>query len=157
ESVVLSRLVFLLSLTLSLSSERRPQRGERERLRRKRKRKTSSGRYGPPLQLRQWETQSARQATPPERTSARHRRRTRHAGATREAGDARAAGPRGRRDLEEVLRVVDLLGVEEAVELPNARRVAHLAQRLRLDLPDALARDLELLADFLERAAVAVD
>jgi hypothetical protein len=34
-------------------------------------------------------------------------------------------------------------------ELPDARGVAHFAQRLRLDLADALARDLELLAHFL--------
>ena len=34
--------------------------------------------------------------------------------------------------------------------------MAHLAQRLGLDLADALARDLELLADLFKRAAVAV-
>src|SRR2546423_6242872 len=43
------------------------------------------------------------------------------------------------------------LALEEASQLLGARRVAELAQRLRLDLADALARDVELLADFLER------
>src|SRR4051812_8868695 len=64
--------------------------------------------------------------------------------------------PGSRRLLEQVLRVVDLLGIEEAVQLADTRRVTHLAQRLGLDLPDAFAGNLELLADFLERAAVAV-
>src|SRR2546428_587638 len=45
---------------------------------------------------------------------------------------------------------------EEALKLAQPRRVAHLAQRLGLDLADAFARDLELLADFFERAAVAI-
>ncbi len=62
-----------------------------------------------------------------------------------------------RRLFEQVLRIVDLLGVEEAVQLADARRVAHLAERLGLDLADALAGHLELLADLFERAAVAVD
>jgi hypothetical protein len=35
--------------------------------------------------------------------------------------------------------------------------MAHLAQRLGLDLADALAGDLELAPDFFERAAVTVD
>src|SRR5205823_3474033 len=40
---------------------------------------------------------------------------------------------------------------EEASELLGARRVPELAQRLRFDLPDTLARDIELLADFFQR------
>src|SRR6266567_7453450 len=40
---------------------------------------------------------------------------------------------------------------QEASELLRARRMAELAQRLRLDLTDALARDVELLADLFER------
>src|SRR6185312_8489336 len=40
--------------------------------------------------------------------------------------------------------------VEEAPELPAAARMLELAQGLGLDLPDALARHGELLADFLE-------
>src|SRR5258706_9143021 len=40
---------------------------------------------------------------------------------------------------------------EEAAQLLGARGMAELPQRLRLDLADALARDVELLADFLER------
>src|SRR4051794_6718119 len=37
--------------------------------------------------------------------------------------------------------------VEEALQPLGARRMAELAQRLRLDLADALARHIELLAD----------
>src|SRR3954470_9363663 len=40
---------------------------------------------------------------------------------------------------------------DERLEALGAARVAQLAQRLRFDLADALARDLEVLADFLER------
>src|SRR5689334_22871569 len=42
------------------------------------------------------------------------------------------------------------LAVREVLEGLRARRVAELAQRLGLDLPDALARDLEALSDLLE-------
>src|SRR5690242_4301066 len=42
-------------------------------------------------------------------------------------------------------------GVEEAAQLARARGVLELAERLRLDLPDALARHRELLADLLQR------
>ena len=45
---------------------------------------------------------------------------------------------------------------EKAFQLPDPGRVAHLAQRLGLDLPDALPGDLELPSHLLERAAVAV-
>src|SRR5690606_33370530 len=44
-----------------------------------------------------------------------------------------------------------LPSLEERPETTAARRVAQLAQRLGLDLPDALAGDREALADFLER------
>src|SRR5579863_301245 len=44
-----------------------------------------------------------------------------------------------------------LSGVEEAAQLARAARVLELAQRLRLDLADALARHRELLADLLQR------
>src|ERR1043165_2786518 len=43
------------------------------------------------------------------------------------------------------------LVLDERLEALAARRVAQLAERLRLDLADALAGDLEVLADFLER------
>src|SRR5437773_239320 len=49
-----------------------------------------------------------------------------------------------------------LFDLEEAVELPNAGRMAHFAQRFGLDLADSLARDLELRAHFLQRARIAV-
>src|SRR5690606_18077029 len=52
--------------------------------------------------------------------------------------------------LEEVLGVVDLLGVEEAVQLTNTRRVTHFAQGLGLDLTDTFASDLKLFADLFE-------
>ncbi len=41
--------------------------------------------------------------------------------------------------------------IEEALESLRARGVPQLPQRLGLDLAYALARDVELLADFLER------
>src|SRR3984957_14806417 len=41
--------------------------------------------------------------------------------------------------------------IQEASQFPRARRVLQLAQRLGLDLADALARHRELLADFFQR------
>src|SRR5262249_9932346 len=41
--------------------------------------------------------------------------------------------------------------VQEAPQLPAPARMLQLAQRLRLDLPDALARHAELLAALLQR------
>src|SRR5262249_49182649 len=46
--------------------------------------------------------------------------------------------------------------VEEALELPAANGMLQLADGLGLDLPDALARDLEDPADLLQRVSVAV-
>src|SRR5688572_31116650 len=43
------------------------------------------------------------------------------------------------------------LGVEEAAQPLRARRVPELAQRLGFYLADALAGDVELLADLLQR------
>src|SRR5439155_6093005 len=57
---------------------------------------------------------------------------------------APACGPARRRLLQVVL------------ELPRPRRVAQLAQRLGLDLADPLARDVELLADLLQRPGATV-
>ena len=48
------------------------------------------------------------------------------------------------------------LDFDEALQLPDTRRVTHLAQRLRFDLADAFAGNLELLADFLQCAGIAV-
>src|SRR5438105_6468375 len=42
------------------------------------------------------------------------------------------------------------------LELAAPRGMAQLAQRFRLDLPDALSRDVELAADLFERARAAV-
>src|SRR5262249_14344846 len=42
-------------------------------------------------------------------------------------------------------------GVNEGLELLGPARVAELAKRLRLDLPDTLSGHLEVLSDFLER------
>src|SRR4051794_36623751 len=46
--------------------------------------------------------------------------------------------------------------LQVVLELPGPRRVAQLAQRLRLDLADPLAGDVELLADLLEGARAPV-
>src|SRR5215831_15778384 len=46
--------------------------------------------------------------------------------------------------------------LEEAPELLRPRRVPQLAERLRLDLTDALAGDREILADLLQRVLAAV-
>src|SRR5713101_5719680 len=46
--------------------------------------------------------------------------------------------------------------LEERAQLPAPRRMAQLAERLGLDLSDALAGDREALADLLERVLAAV-
>src|SRR5437870_9806426 len=46
--------------------------------------------------------------------------------------------------------------LEESLELPDSRRVAHFAKRLCLDLADTLAGHFKLPANFFERPAVAV-
>src|SRR5262245_54563873 len=46
---------------------------------------------------------------------------------------------------------------EVIAELLRPARMTKLRERLRFDLPDALAGDTELLADLFERARVAVD
>src|SRR5258706_16084428 len=43
------------------------------------------------------------------------------------------------------------VGVEKTAQPLGARRMAQLAQRFGFYLPDALARDVELLANFFER------
>src|SRR6266699_1630807 len=45
--------------------------------------------------------------------------------------------------------------LEERPELTRAGRMTQLPQRLRFDLPDALARDREALSDLLERVLAA--
>src|SRR5688572_29358668 len=49
------------------------------------------------------------------------------------------------------------VGFEEALEVTDARGVAEFAQAFGFDLADAFAGDFELLADFFQRAGVAVD
>src|ERR1043165_4537171 len=46
--------------------------------------------------------------------------------------------------------------LQKRLELARARRVAQFAERLGFDLPDALARDGEVLADLFERVLAAV-
>src|SRR6188474_1736107 len=46
--------------------------------------------------------------------------------------------------------------LEVVLELPAPARVAQLAQRLGLDLPDPLAGDVEVAADLLEGPAAAI-
>src|SRR6185437_2693286 len=48
-------------------------------------------------------------------------------------------------------RVSRLLALHESFEVTGAPGLAQLAQRLGLDLPDALARHRELLSDFFQR------
>src|SRR5687768_8022372 len=48
------------------------------------------------------------------------------------------------------------LRLEVIAQLLGPAAVAQLAQRLALDLADALARDVELAPDFFQRAAAAV-
>ena len=53
-------------------------------------------------------------------------------------------------------KLLHLPHFEESVQLAYARGMAHLAERFGLDLPDAFARDAELLAHLFERAGIAV-
>src|SRR5882757_3182797 len=46
--------------------------------------------------------------------------------------------------------------LQKPLQMAETRGMAHFAKRLGLDLPDALARDPELLADFFERPRIAV-
>ena len=60
-------------------------------------------------------------------------------------------------DLENTTeRTIELELFQVVFELAAAARMAQLAQRLRLDLADALAGHFELFADFFERAAAAI-
>src|SRR6266542_7164940 len=52
--------------------------------------------------------------------------------------------------------ISDRSRLEEAPELLGARGMAELAERLGLDLPDALARDREVLPHLFERVLAAV-
>src|SRR5580698_10181850 len=56
--------------------------------------------------------------------------------------------------LNEVL--FDRLEFQEALKLADAGGVAHFPQGLGFDLANALAGDIELFADFLEGAGIAV-
>src|ERR1017187_5094900 len=46
---------------------------------------------------------------------------------------------------------IQVFNFQKAVQLADARGVAHFAERLGLDLPDALTRDSELLPNFAWR------
>ena len=65
--------------------------------------------------------------------------------------------PVGRAFCHFCLRNEELLPLEETGQLPNARWMAHLAERLGLNLPDALTGDLELLAHLLEGTGVTIN
>src|SRR6267154_2416303 len=67
---------------------------------------------------------------------------------------ARLREPRGQ--VRVGLLLDDLLDFEEAVELPDTRRMTHFAKGFGLDLADALASNTKLLADFLQRSGIAV-
>src|SRR5205823_13562827 len=58
--------------------------------------------------------------------------------------------PATRADIAAPKASVISIVVQETLQPLRARRVPKLAQRLRLDLPDALASDVELLADLLQ-------
>src|SRR5512143_3116701 len=64
--------------------------------------------------------------------------------------------PSFRNEMRDRVSCPPLMVVGEALELAAAAGVLELAQGLGLDLADALARHLELLADLLERVLVAV-
>src|SRR4051794_18321493 len=85
------------------------------------------------------------------------RRRHRRVGPRARRGDADTKKP-GRRMPPGLLVASNWNGrlLEVVLELPRPRRVAQLAQRLRLDLPDPLSGDVELLADLLERPGTPV-
>jgi len=52
--------------------------------------------------------------------------------------------------------VLQVFNFQKAVQLADARGVAHFAERLGFDLPDALTGDTELLPDFLERTRATI-
>ena len=54
----------------------------------------------------------------------------------------------GDKFIPKVLLKICLFEFQKAIQLPDARGVPHFAERLGFDLPDALARDPELAADF---------
>ncbi len=56
----------------------------------------------------------------------------------------------------EVIRDLELVLLQVVLELARAGWMAQLAQRLGLDLPDALARHAEFLAHLFQRVALAV-
>jgi hypothetical protein len=49
-----------------------------------------------------------------------------------------------------------IFNFQKSVQLAQSGGMTHFTKRLGLDLPDAFTRDIELLADFLERACVAI-
>ena len=51
---------------------------------------------------------------------------------------------------------VHLLDLKKAVELSDARGMAHFAKGLGFDLPDALTSHLKLPSDFVQGARIAV-
>src|SRR5688572_31880985 len=104
-----------------------------------------------------------RRATPGRRRVRQGQRRTWHSlrglpwlllvlrGHYAQARTTQQGPPKRALSIREADRKSLALALEERAQLLRARRVAQLAQRLRLDLPDALARHVELLADLFQR------
>src|SRR5262249_8826856 len=102
-------------------------------------------------------------AGPRHRVARRHSRTPWRRTRSRPAGTARALtwGPRRRRSTgarsapqgrrpSPPFRATPTPPVREVLAVLRARRLTELAERLRLDLPNALARHLEALADLFE-------
>src|SRR5262249_4399255 len=89
------------------------------------------------------------------RSRAQHTPSARGRAASASAYDTRSRpqtrNPLSRSAAEGARRSLFASAVDEALELLAAARVPELAQRLRPDLADALARALEVLTDFFER------
>src|SRR5207247_2573468 len=98
-------------------------------------------RRGPPLDRRWW---------------AQCDSNTRPTGYEPAALTARAMGPLGASQAPNRARCKGRSGFREGAQAARAARMTELAQRLRLDLADALARDPEARPDLLERVVSAL-
>src|SRR5258706_14466555 len=53
-------------------------------------------------------------------------------------------------------RFLQPFNLQKPLQMADARGMAHFAERLGLDLPDAFTGDAKLLADLFERARIAI-